>query len=168
MQSRLARSAAFDGTPIPSASRVMPSSRQQSDRRIERGCTSRHKSTLFLAAKFPGYENVGQALRFRFCDFVLMKAVPARTCTARDSFRLRIRFRNARSWYQIAAFQHAVCITLRAIAVKLLPPLHHVCLAAVFLDQLADAALLRTEGWVASVPTNRHLPVALRVSTQTH
>jgi hypothetical protein len=37
-----------------------------------------HSSRL----KLPGYEHVGQALRF--CDFVLMKAVPARTCTARE------------------------------------------------------------------------------------
>jgi hypothetical protein len=33
----------------------------------------------------------------------------------------------------------AVCIALGAVAVKLFLPFHHVCLAAVFLDQPADA-----------------------------
>jgi len=32
-----------------------------------------------------------------------------------------------------------VCIALRAVAVELLLPLHHVCLAAVFLDEPVDA-----------------------------
>jgi hypothetical protein len=32
-----------------------------------------------------------------------------------------------------------VCIALGAVAVKLFFPLHHVCLATVFLDELADA-----------------------------
>src|SRR5262245_65630404 len=33
----------------------------------------------FLAAQSPGYEHVGQALRFCLSDLVKMKAVPART-----------------------------------------------------------------------------------------
>jgi hypothetical protein len=36
----------------------------------------------FLAAQLPGYEHVGQALRFCLSDLVKMKAAPARTCTA--------------------------------------------------------------------------------------
>src|SRR5258706_14352201 len=36
----------------------------------------------FLAAQLPGYEHVGQALRFCLSDLVIIKAVPARTCTA--------------------------------------------------------------------------------------
>jgi hypothetical protein len=40
---------------------------------------------------------------------------------------------------QITAFQHAVCIALRAIAVELLLPFHQVGPPAVFLDQSADA-----------------------------
>jgi hypothetical protein len=38
----------------------------------------------FLATQLPGYEHVGQALRFCLSDLVKMKAVPARTCTARE------------------------------------------------------------------------------------
>ena len=38
----------------------------------------------FLAAQLPGYEHVGQALRFCLRDLVKMKAVPARTCIARE------------------------------------------------------------------------------------
>jgi hypothetical protein len=41
--------------------------------------------------------------------------------------------------YQVAAFVQAVCIASGAVAVKLIPPFHHVCLAAVFLDELAAA-----------------------------
>ena len=41
--------------------------------------------------------------------------------------------------YQVAAFVQALCIASGAVAVKLFPPFHHVCLAAVFLDELADA-----------------------------
>jgi hypothetical protein len=37
----------------------------------------------FLAAQNPGYEHVGQALRFCLSDLVIIKAVPARTRTAR-------------------------------------------------------------------------------------
>jgi hypothetical protein len=33
----------------------------------------------FLAAQLPGYEHVGQALRFCLSDLVIMKHVPART-----------------------------------------------------------------------------------------
>jgi hypothetical protein len=40
--------------------------------------------------------------------------------------------------YQIAPFVQAVCIAPWAIAVKLFLPFHHVCLAAVFLDEFAD------------------------------
>src|SRR5262249_15043481 len=38
----------------------------------------------FLEAQRPGYEHVAQALRFCLSDLVKMKAVPARTCTARE------------------------------------------------------------------------------------
>jgi hypothetical protein len=38
----------------------------------------------FPAAQNPGYEHVGQALRFCLSDLVIMKDVPARTCTARE------------------------------------------------------------------------------------
>src|SRR5262245_4502417 len=38
----------------------------------------------FLAAQFPGCEHEGQALRFCLSDLVIMKHVPARTCTARE------------------------------------------------------------------------------------
>jgi hypothetical protein len=38
----------------------------------------------FLAAQFPGYEHVGQALRLCLSFLVKIKAVPARTCTARE------------------------------------------------------------------------------------
>jgi hypothetical protein len=41
--------------------------------------------------------------------------------------------------YQIAAFLHAVRIASRTVAVELLLPFHHVCPAAVFLNQPADA-----------------------------
>jgi hypothetical protein len=41
--------------------------------------------------------------------------------------------------YQIAPFVQAECIAPRAVAVKLFLPFHHVCLAAVFLDEPADA-----------------------------
>jgi hypothetical protein len=41
--------------------------------------------------------------------------------------------------YQIAPFVQAVCIAPWAVAVKLFLPFHHVCLAAVFLDEPADA-----------------------------
>src|SRR5262249_50784009 len=49
--------------------------------------TRRRQTVLllpFLAAQNPGYEHVGQALRFCLSDLVKMKAVPARTCTARE------------------------------------------------------------------------------------
>src|SRR5262249_19280183 len=42
---------------------------------------------------------------------------------------------------QVAALVHAVRIALWAVAVKLLPPFHHVCLAAVFFDEFADAVV---------------------------
>jgi len=38
----------------------------------------------FLLAQNPGYEYVGQALRLCLSDLVKIKAVPARTCTARE------------------------------------------------------------------------------------
>src|SRR5262249_40558694 len=38
----------------------------------------------FLAAQWPGYEYAGQALRFCLSFLVKIKAVPARTCTARE------------------------------------------------------------------------------------
>jgi hypothetical protein len=38
----------------------------------------------FLAAQNPGCEHVGQALRFCLSDLVIIKDVPARTCTARE------------------------------------------------------------------------------------
>src|SRR5262249_51748930 len=38
----------------------------------------------FLAAQLPGYEHVGQALRLCLSFLVKIKAVPARTCTARE------------------------------------------------------------------------------------
>jgi hypothetical protein len=41
--------------------------------------------------------------------------------------------------YQIAPFVQAECIAPRAVPVKLFLPFHHVCLAPVFLDQLANA-----------------------------
>jgi hypothetical protein len=41
--------------------------------------------------------------------------------------------------YQIAPSVHAVCIAPWAVAVQLFFPFHHVCLAPVFLDELADA-----------------------------
>ena len=41
--------------------------------------------------------------------------------------------------YQIASLVHATCIAPGAIAIKLFLPFHHVCLAAVFLDEPADA-----------------------------
>src|SRR4051794_2053056 len=41
--------------------------------------------------------------------------------------------------YQIAALVQAECIAPPAVAVKLFLPFHHVCLAAVFLDEPADA-----------------------------
>ena len=41
--------------------------------------------------------------------------------------------------YQIAAFVQRASIALRAFAVELFLPFHHVCLAAVFLDEPADA-----------------------------
>jgi hypothetical protein len=64
--------------------------------------------------------------------------------------------------YQIAALRHAVCIAPRAIAIKLLFPFHHVCLAAVFLDELADAitALARAPGAFDA----QHLELALDVT----
>src|SRR5262249_41470926 len=39
----------------------------------------------FLLAQRPGSEHVGQALRFCLSDFVKMKVIPARTCTARET-----------------------------------------------------------------------------------
>ncbi len=41
--------------------------------------------------------------------------------------------------YQFAALVHATRITPRAVAVELFLPFHHVCLAAVFVDEPADA-----------------------------
>jgi hypothetical protein len=45
----------------------------------------------FLAAQRPGHEHVGQALRFCLSDLVIMKDVPARTCTA-NLLKLRPQF----------------------------------------------------------------------------
>jgi hypothetical protein len=39
----------------------------------------------FPAAQNPGHERVGQALRFCLSDFVIIKAVPARACTAKPA-----------------------------------------------------------------------------------
>ena len=41
--------------------------------------------------------------------------------------------------YQVAAFVQAVCIAPGAVAVKLFLPFHHVCLAAIFFDEPANA-----------------------------
>src|SRR5438046_1314948 len=41
--------------------------------------------------------------------------------------------------YQIAAFVQRASIALRAFAVELFLPFHHVCLASIFLDEPADA-----------------------------
>jgi hypothetical protein len=38
----------------------------------------------FPVAQNPGCEHVGQVLRFCLSDLVIMKNVPARTCTARE------------------------------------------------------------------------------------
>ena len=38
----------------------------------------------FLAAQWPGYEHVGQALRFCLSFLAKIKAVPARTCATRE------------------------------------------------------------------------------------
>jgi hypothetical protein len=47
-----------------------------------RQCRRRVFVDPFLAAQFPGYERVGQALRYCLSFLVKIKAVPARTCTA--------------------------------------------------------------------------------------
>src|SRR5258708_3194626 len=46
---------------------------------------TRHPASLypFLLAQNPGYEYIGQALRFCLSLLIKIKAVPARTCTAR-------------------------------------------------------------------------------------
>ena len=51
--------------------------------------------------------------------------------------------------YQIAPFAQAECIALGAVAVQLFFPFHHVCRAAVFLDESADAVAAFTSALCA-------------------
>jgi hypothetical protein len=65
------------------------------------------------------------------------------------------------SAYEVAILQ-AACITLRAIPVELLFPLHHICLAAIFLDEPADA--VATFAGAFGALDTEHIELALDVA----